>query len=64
MSEFSHLSTIIAIGAGALILQEAVTWSHLCGAAMIIFGVIGVNMPWNFSATSPKQLQQTKKVRS
>ncbi|MGG1251049.1 EamA family transporter [Brevibacillus agri] len=54
MSVFSHLSTIIAIGAGALILQEAVTWSHLCGAAMIIFGVIGVNMPWNFSATSPK----------
>lgn len=64
MSVFSHLSTIIAIGAGALLLQEAVTGSHQCGAAMIIFGVIGVNMPRNFSATSPKQLQQTKKVRS
>jgi drug/metabolite transporter (DMT)-like permease len=64
MSVFSHLSTIIAIGAGALILQESVTWSHLCGAVLIISGVIGVNMPWNVSSTSAKQLKKTSKARS
>ena len=64
MSVFSHLSTVIAIGAGALILRETVTWSHLCGAAMIISGVVGMNVSWKFSAASPKQLKQTKKARS
>jgi drug/metabolite transporter (DMT)-like permease len=64
MSVYSHLSTIIAIGAGALILQETVTWSHLCSAAMIISGVIGVNTPWNFAASNPEHLKRTKKARS
>ena len=64
MSVFSHLSTIIAIGAGAAILQETVAWHHLCGAAMIISGVIGMNMPRTLFRSPPEQLQQTKKARS
>lgn len=57
MSLFSHLSTVIAIGAGALFLEETVTWSHLCGTAMIISGVIGMNMSWKFAKSSPEQLK-------
>jgi drug/metabolite transporter (DMT)-like permease len=58
MSVFSHLSTIIAIAAGGLILQENVTWSHLAGAAMIISGVIGMNLPYKV-AVSPKPMKQS-----
>ena len=63
MSVFSHLSTVIAVGAGALILQEQVTWIHLCGAAMIITGVVGMNMPWKRSAIAAVRWKPSNKAR-
>ena len=50
-------------GVGWIWLQETVTWSHLCGTAMIIFGVIGMKMKGKVAATSPKQLKRTNKGR-
>lgn len=40
-SIYSNLSTIVAIIAGALFLQESLTWFHYVGSAMIIVGVYG-----------------------
>lgn len=64
MSVFSHLSTVIAIGAGALILGESVTWSHLIGAAMIVAGVVGTNRRWPFATALPKPSPSISKARS
>lgn len=41
VSVFLNVSTICSIIAGALILNEKVTWYHLLGAAFILFGVCG-----------------------
>ncbi|OBZ11905.1 transporter [Bacillus sp. FJAT-27264] len=49
VSVFNNLSTLISILAGALILHEALTFSHIIGTAMIIVGVLGTNfgrLPW------------------
>ncbi len=43
MSVFSHLSTIITIAAGIIILGEHLYTYHIIGAAFILLGIIGVN---------------------
>lgn len=44
MSVFSNLATIVSIAAGALFLGEQITWYHGAGSALIIAGVLGVNL--------------------
>jgi drug/metabolite transporter (DMT)-like permease len=43
MSVFSNLSTVVAIAAGAVILNEQIYWYDIVGSCFIIFGVIGTN---------------------
>ncbi|GIP21891.1 DMT family transporter [Paenibacillus sp. J22TS3] len=45
MSVFNQLSTIVTIGAGAVILQEQLFYYHFLGTIMILVGVIGVCLP-------------------
>lgn len=40
-SIYSNLSTIVAMIAGSLILQEGLYWNHLLGGSMILIGVYG-----------------------
>lgn len=44
MSLFANVSTVVAMAAGAIFLQEAIAWYHLAGSAMIIAGVIGASV--------------------
>lgn len=41
VSVYANISTIIAILAGAFILNESLSWNHLIGSMMIIMGVYG-----------------------
>ena len=43
MSVFANLSTVVTIGAGALILHERITVYDMIGSCLIILGVIGTN---------------------
>ncbi|MGE7603057.1 DMT family transporter [Peribacillus sp. NPDC097675] len=43
MSVFANLSTVVTIGAGALILHERITIYDIIGSCLIILGVIGTN---------------------
>ncbi|MNH71307.1 O-acetylserine/cysteine export protein [compost metagenome] len=45
MSVFNQLSTIVTIGAGAIILHETLAYYHFIGTVMILVGVIGVCLP-------------------
>ncbi|MCZ8520856.1 MULTISPECIES: DMT family transporter [Paenibacillus] len=45
VSVFSHLSTLVTIAAGALILKEELHYYHFVGAALILLGVVGTNLP-------------------
>ncbi|MRX73187.1 EamA family transporter [Bacillus lacus] len=47
MSVFSNLSTVIAIFAGAVLLNEDIRWHHLVGTVIILAGVAGTNMAGN-----------------
>lgn len=42
---FGNLATGVAIAAGAFFLGEEIRWPHLAGAALIVTGVIGANLP-------------------
>jgi len=44
MSVFANLSTVVSMGAGALILGEQITIYHIIGSLLIILGVIGTNL--------------------
>ncbi|OIR60483.1 EamA family transporter [Bacillus sp. FMQ74] len=43
MSAFNHVSTIVTMIAGVVILNESLAWYHLAGAVFIIIGVLGSN---------------------
>ncbi|HFJ9437573.1 MULTISPECIES: DMT family transporter [Bacillus] len=43
ISVFSNLSTLITIIAGVIFLHEQISYFHIIGTIMIIFGVIGTN---------------------
>ncbi|MEK8129117.1 DMT family transporter [Paenibacillus filicis] len=43
MTTFNQLSTVVAILAGVVFLQEKLEWFHAVGTVMIIAGVIGTN---------------------
>jgi len=43
ISVFSNLSTLITIIAGVIFLHEKISYFHIIGTIMIIFGVIGTN---------------------
>ncbi|WP_433944458.1 DMT family transporter [Paenibacillus sp. SN-8-1] len=45
MSVFNQLSTVVTIGAGAVILHEALAYYHFIGTVMILVGVVGVCLP-------------------
>lgn len=63
MSVFNQLSTIVTIGAGALILQENLYYYHFVGAVMIVVGVIGVCVPQGiFSRKSTRRHAQQKEA--
>ncbi|CAG7646117.1 hypothetical protein PAESOLCIP111_05103 [Paenibacillus solanacearum] len=59
MSVFANLSTVVSIAAGAIFLQEAVTWYHLAGSALIIAGVIGTNVSAKRALSVQPQPQET-----
>ncbi|WP_426452945.1 DMT family transporter [Paenibacillus sp. S-38] len=42
---FSHLSTLVTMAAGALLLGEQLLYYHFVGAALIVLGVVGTNLP-------------------
>ncbi len=44
MSVFMNLATVISIGAGLVFLNEEIYYYHIIGSALIITGVIGVNL--------------------
>ncbi|MCY8733839.1 DMT family transporter, partial [Bacillus inaquosorum] len=44
MSAFNHVSTIVTMIAGVVILNESLAWYHLVGAVCIIIGVLGSNI--------------------
>ncbi|MCY9384284.1 DMT family transporter [Bacillus inaquosorum] len=44
MSAFNHVSTIVTMIAGVVILDESLAWYHLAGAVCIIIGVLGSNI--------------------
>ncbi|WP_055742680.1 DMT family transporter [Brevibacillus choshinensis] len=54
MSVFANLSTVVSIAAGAIFLQETITWYHLFGSALIIAGVIGSNVSMNKIRSQPR----------
>lgn len=43
MSAFNHVSTIVTMIAGVVILNESLSWYHLAGAVCIMIGVLGSN---------------------
>ncbi|MGD1415899.1 DMT family transporter [Bacillus stercoris] len=43
MSAFNHVSTIVTMIAGVVILNESLAWYHLAGAVCIMIGVLGSN---------------------
>lgn len=45
-SVFSNLSTLISIGAGALIMKEPLSIHHYIGSTLILIGVIGTNFSY------------------
>lgn len=55
MSVFSHLSTVVAIAAGVLLLGEQLAGYHFVGSALIIGGVIGTAARGRASARSEKK---------
>ncbi len=44
MSAFNHVSTIVTMIAGVVILNESLAWYHLAGAVCIMIGVVGSNI--------------------
>ncbi|WP_127493876.1 DMT family transporter [Paenibacillus glycanilyticus] len=44
MGVFINLSTVVSIAAGAGVLGEPVAWYHFIGSALIVAGVIGMNL--------------------
>ncbi|AEI40947.1 DMT family transporter [Paenibacillus mucilaginosus] len=42
---FTHLSTLVTMAAGALLLGEQLFYYHFVGAALIVLGVVGTNLP-------------------
>jgi len=44
MSIFNNLATLITVLAGVLYLKEALYWYHIVGAALIVSGILLVNM--------------------
>ncbi|HDR7517677.1 DMT family transporter [Bacillus mobilis] len=47
ISVFSNLSTLITIIAGVIFLHEQISYYHIIGTIMIIFGIIGTNFLGN-----------------
>ncbi|WIL34250.1 DMT family transporter [Bacillus stercoris] len=43
MSAFNHVSTIVTMIAGVVILNESLAWYHFAGAVCIMIGVLGSN---------------------
>jgi drug/metabolite transporter (DMT)-like permease len=52
VSVFTNLSTIVSVLAGAVILQEDITYVHIIGSIMIIAGVIGTNIAGKWTIKS------------
>ena len=44
VSVFGNLGTVLTILAGALILHESIYSYHVIGAALIIAGILGMNL--------------------
>lgn len=44
MSAFNHVSTIVTMIAGVVILNESLAWYHLVGTVCIMIGVVGSNI--------------------
>jgi drug/metabolite transporter (DMT)-like permease len=63
MSVFSNLSTVVAIIAGAAILDEQIFWYDIVGSCFIIFGVIGTNF-YNKKTAMVIDTQPTTSIES
>jgi drug/metabolite transporter (DMT)-like permease len=45
VASFSFLTPILALGLGALIFDESVTWSILAAAMLVAAGIVLINRP-------------------
>jgi drug/metabolite transporter (DMT)-like permease len=61
VSVFMNLSTFVSIIAGAVFLQEQITYVHIIGSIMIIVGVIGTNIAGQWTRKSEVKLSKSER---
>lgn len=61
VSVFMNLSTFVSIIAGAVFLQEQITYVHIIGSIMIIAGVIGTNIAGRWTKKSEATLSKSER---
>lgn len=61
VSVFMNLSTFVSIIAGAVFLQEQITYVHIIGSIMIIAGVIGTNIAGRWTKKSEVTLSKSER---
>jgi drug/metabolite transporter (DMT)-like permease len=64
VSVFSNLSTVVSMIAGAVLLGESVTLYDWIGSALIIAGVIGMNIRGNRAVSAPASASAAKQQKS
>jgi drug/metabolite transporter (DMT)-like permease len=55
VSSYVYVNPIVAILLGGLIGKESITWLHILSLAVILFGVLLINLP-KYKITKPKKL--------
>ncbi|MFD0586551.1 DMT family transporter [Paenibacillus sp. GCM10027627] len=62
VSVYSNLATVVSIAAGAIFLNEDITWYAIAGSALIIIGVIGTNRTAKPKAASKSSSYQQVEI--